>query len=79
MTQEIGFIEPFDRNQQIDFEKLPIGSVLELVQYHACDTAARYPVYYVHDEENKVVEEWQPTRCWQNYEYQKLFFVFLKY
>lgn len=64
MTQEIGFIEPFDRNQQIDFEKLPIGSVLELVQYHSCDTAARYPVYYVHDEENKVVEEWQPTRCW---------------
>jgi len=64
MTQEIGFIEPFDRNQQIEFEKLPIGSVLELVQYHACDTAARYPVYYVHDEENRVVEEWQPTRCW---------------
>ena len=44
MTQEIGFVEPFDRTQQIDFEKFPIGGTLELVQYHSCDTAARFQV-----------------------------------
>ena len=44
MTQEIGFVQPFDTNQQIDFEKFPIGAMLELVQYHSCDTAARYQV-----------------------------------
>ena len=64
MTQEIGFVEPFDNSKQIEFDKFPIGSVLELVQYHSCDTAARFDVYYVHDEKNIVVEEWKPTRCW---------------
>ena len=91
MTQEIGFVEPFDRTQQIDFEKFPIGGTLELVQYHSCDTAARFQVgnflsffldpdscqtellflklsffqvYYVHDSNNRIVDEWYPTRCW---------------
>ena len=44
MTQEIGFVEPFDTTQPIDFERFPIGGTLELVQYHSCDTAARFQV-----------------------------------
>jgi hypothetical protein len=44
MTQEIGFVQPYEAGNAINFGDLPIGSVLELLQYHSCDTAARYPV-----------------------------------
>ena len=83
MTQEIGFVEPFDKNQPIPFDEFPVGSTLELYQYHSCDTASKYSVifknnfqnlsridfyffkvYYVHDENGKVISEWTPTRCW---------------
>lgn len=63
MTQEIGFVDHVN-GDPIDFDKYPIGTVLELLQYHSCDTAARYGVYYVHDENDKVIEQWHPTRCW---------------
>ena len=42
MTQEIGFIEAEEGD--IDFAKFPVGSVLFLLPYHACATAAQYPV-----------------------------------
>jgi hypothetical protein len=41
MTQEIGFIESKDA---IDFSGFPIGSVLFLFPFHACATAALFPV-----------------------------------
>jgi hypothetical protein len=44
MTQEIGFVEPLNKEFSIDFEKLPIGKPLFLYQYHSCDTAAKFPV-----------------------------------
>ena len=44
MTQEIGFIEPFEKYELIDFDEFPIGSILELLQYHSCDTAAKFQV-----------------------------------
>ena len=44
MTQEIGFIEPFDKGESIDFDDFPIGTILELLQYHSCDTAAKFQV-----------------------------------
>ena len=44
MTQEIGFIEPFEKDEPIDFDDFPIGSILELLQYHSCDTAAKFQV-----------------------------------
>lgn len=47
MTQEIGFIEPDEASRQIDFASFPIGSVLELLQYHSCDTAMRFQVCFV--------------------------------
>ena len=42
MTQEIGFVE--SSSGAIDFEALPIGKPLFLLQYHSCDTAAKFPV-----------------------------------
>ena len=47
MTQEIGFVEPFDKNQPIPFDEFPVGSTLELYQYHSCDTASKYSVISV--------------------------------
>ncbi len=44
MTQEIGFVQPFENWNYIHFEKFPIGSMLHLLQYHSCDTAAKFPV-----------------------------------
>ena len=44
MTQEIGFVEPLNKEDSIDFEKVPIGKPLFLYQYHSCDTAAKFPV-----------------------------------
>ena len=44
MTQEIGFVSSRNEDQMIDFEKLPVGKVLYLYQYHSCDTASRFPV-----------------------------------
>ena len=38
MTQEIGFIEPTDKDQQIDYEMFPIGTILTLLPYHACSS-----------------------------------------
>lgn len=61
MTQEIGFVQP--KSGPINFEDFPIGSMLYLLQYHSCDTAANFPVYYVH-ENGIVTEEWIPTRGW---------------
>ena len=46
MTQEIGFVEPFDKNQPIPFDEFPVGSTLELYQYHSCDTASKYSVIF---------------------------------
>ena len=63
MTQEIGFIRPTNTEEKIDFTKFPIGSVIYLYQYHVCDTASRFPVYYIH-ENGIVVEEWKPTKWW---------------
>ncbi|XP_030052755.1 uncharacterized protein LOC115465980 [Microcaecilia unicolor] len=61
MTQEHGRIEPI--SGQLDFSKFPIGSLLSLVPYHSCATAAMHPIYYVHTE-GKIVATWTPTRGW---------------
>ena len=41
MTQEIGFVEG---DGATDLNEFPVGSVLFLLPYHACATAAQYPV-----------------------------------
>ena len=64
MTQEIGFIRPkHPEIEKLDFTKYPINSVLYLYQYHVCDTASRFPVYYVH-ENGVICDEWKPTKWW---------------
>ena len=64
MTQEIGFIRPERHGENLlDFDQFPIGSVIYLYQYHVCDTASRFPVYYVH-ENGIVTDEWKPAKWW---------------
>ena len=47
-----------------DYSRHPVGSLLFVLPYHACATAACHPTYYVHDEEGIVLEEWKPCRGW---------------
>ncbi|KAM6422448.1 D-serine dehydratase-like [Rhynochetos jubatus] len=61
LTQEHGQVEAVDG--QLDFERFPLGSILALIPFHACATAAMHPVYYVHAG-GKVVELWHPVRGW---------------
>ncbi|XP_010561597.1 PREDICTED: D-serine dehydratase-like [Haliaeetus leucocephalus] len=61
LTQEHGQVEAIDG--RLDFERFPLGSILALIPFHACATAAMHPVYYVHAG-GKVVELWHPVRGW---------------
>ncbi|TRY73948.1 hypothetical protein TCAL_15709 [Tigriopus californicus] len=62
MTQEIGKVG-WDLDDSINFDDFPVGSTLSLIPYHACATAAMYPVYYVHQNQ-MIKEEWRPCRGW---------------
>ncbi|CAL4068387.1 unnamed protein product [Meganyctiphanes norvegica] len=62
MTQEIGTVE--DLSGKLDFGKYPIGAILYILPWHSCATAAMYPVYYVLGKDERVAEEWKPTRGW---------------
>ncbi|XP_009082768.1 PREDICTED: D-serine dehydratase-like, partial [Acanthisitta chloris] len=61
LTQEHGQVEAVDGD--LEFERFPVGSILALIPFHACATAAMHPVYYVHAG-GKVVELWHPVRGW---------------
>ncbi|XP_066543613.1 D-serine dehydratase [Amia ocellicauda] len=61
MTQEHGKVEPV--SGKLDYEKFPLGSLLSLIPYHACATAAMHPVYFVQSE-GRIVDTWTPTRGW---------------
>ncbi|XP_064361706.1 D-serine dehydratase-like [Dromaius novaehollandiae] len=61
LTQEHGQLEP--AAGPLDFGRFPVGSVLALVPFHACATAAMHPVYYVHAQ-GTVVALWHPARGW---------------
>ncbi|XP_053122453.1 D-threo-3-hydroxyaspartate dehydratase-like isoform X2 [Hemicordylus capensis] len=61
MTQEHGRIEP--TTGELDFSKYPLGSLLALIPYHACATAAMHPLYYVHSQ-GQLVATWKPVRGW---------------
>jgi len=64
MTQEIGFVQTIKDGESPDYDRHPLGALLQLVPYHACATAACHPVYYLHNSEGIVVEEWKPCRGW---------------
>ncbi|KAI1898322.1 hypothetical protein AGOR_G00071130 [Albula goreensis] len=61
MTQEHGRVEAI--SGRLDYEKFPLGSLLTLIPYHACATAAMHPVYFIHTD-GVVVDTWTPTRGW---------------
>ncbi|KAF7245733.1 D-threo-3-hydroxyaspartate dehydratase [Varanus komodoensis] len=61
MSQEHGRIEP--ASGKLDFSRFPLGSLLALIPYHACATAAMHPLYYVH-RQGEVVATWKPVRGW---------------
>ncbi|XP_039266768.1 D-serine dehydratase-like isoform X2 [Styela clava] len=63
LTQEVGKITNVD-GTSIDFAKYPIGSMLFILPYHSCATCAMHPVYYVADNEGKIVDKWFPVRGW---------------
>lgn len=61
MTQEHGRIEPI--SGKLDYSKYPLGTMLRLIPYHSCATAAMHPTYYIHSED-RLVGKWTPTRGW---------------
>jgi len=64
MTQEHGFVEPISATASPDYSALPVGSLLYLLPYHSCATAACHPTYYVTDKNGVIVEQWNPCRGW---------------
>lgn len=60
-TQEIGYVDAV--KGRLNLEDFPIGSMLFILPWHSCATAAMYPVYHV-VEDDVVVAEWRPTRGW---------------
>ncbi|KXJ17400.1 uncharacterized protein LOC110234072 [Exaiptasia diaphana] len=63
-TQEIGTLKAANEDEPLNYSKYPIGSILSIIPYHSCATAALHPVYFVHDKENKIIEKWTPNRGW---------------
>ncbi|XP_076033888.1 D-serine dehydratase-like [Oratosquilla oratoria] len=61
MTQEIGFVEPLEGS--LDFAQFPINSLLHILPWHSCATAAMYPYYHVVNQ-GKVTATWKTTRGW---------------
>ncbi|KAI9518652.1 hypothetical protein NQZ68_035528 [Dissostichus eleginoides] len=61
MSQEHGQVEPI--SGPLDYSKFPLGSLLTLIPYHSCATAAMHPVYHVHSE-GRLLGKWTPTRGW---------------
>ena len=62
--QEIGFVEPISSEGIIDYTLHPVGSLLKLIPYHSCASAACHPTYYVHDNQGIIGEQWTPCRGW---------------
>ena len=63
-SQEIGFIDHKSKDGKIDFSLFPAGSILTLIPYHACATAACFENYYVHDDEGIIKHIWKPCKGW---------------
>jgi D-serine deaminase-like pyridoxal phosphate-dependent protein len=60
ISQEHGLITS---ETSIVYDDFPVGSLLQIIPNHSCLTAALFPIYHV-VEENRVVDEWRPTRGW---------------
>ncbi|KAF2361151.1 D-serine dehydratase-like domain [Trinorchestia longiramus] len=62
MDQEHGFLQPLGP-EKLDFSRYPVGTMLFILPYHSCATAAQFSQYLV-VEDGVVVDEWRPTRGW---------------
>lgn len=60
LSQEHGIIRSED---QIPFDKFPVGSQIKIIPNHSCLTAALFPEYYIL-ENDKIIDQWQPVRGW---------------
>jgi len=56
--QDLGVIEAV--NGDLDFQKYPVGSVIQLLPWHACGTSLLYTKYNVISN-GKVSQEWNPV------------------
>lgn len=71
MSQEVTRIRSKDSSVRLPFEKLPIGSMVNIIPNHSCLAAACFDKYFIiHDESNKflpqrkIVDEWNVWRGW---------------
>jgi D-serine deaminase-like pyridoxal phosphate-dependent protein len=60
ISQEHGLITS---NDPLDFQKFPVGSLLQVIPNHSCLTAALFPEYHV-VENDRVIDGWVPMRGW---------------
>jgi D-serine deaminase-like pyridoxal phosphate-dependent protein len=74
ISQEVGVLQPLDAGSAIDWDKYPIGSVLQILPNHSCYVAPLHHLIYVYEEPSehdndgqeqeqpKVQSVWKP--CW---------------
>ncbi|XP_070539826.1 D-serine dehydratase-like isoform X2 [Ptychodera flava] len=61
MFQEESKVE--DVRGNLDLGRYPIGTILRILPYNACATAALHGSFYIHSK-GVVVEEWRPVKGW---------------
>ncbi|XP_033101790.1 D-threo-3-hydroxyaspartate dehydratase-like isoform X2 [Anneissia japonica] len=61
MTQELGKISAIAG--KLDYEKYPIGTVLQIYPWHACATASLHNVYHIASD-GVIIDKWKPVRGW---------------
>ena len=60
IAQEHGLITADDL---IEFDKYPVGSLLQIIPNHSCLTAALFPEYHI-IKNDQVIDQWTPMRGW---------------
>ncbi|XP_005102411.1 D-threo-3-hydroxyaspartate dehydratase [Aplysia californica] len=61
MSQEIGKIAA--KEGELDCRNYPIGTILFIIPFHGCATAALHPTFYVHSG-TEVQTTWTPVKGW---------------
>jgi len=58
LYQDVGVVEAISGD--LDFKNYPIGSVIQLLPWHACGTSYLYNKYHVIGYDGTVAQEWRP-------------------
>lgn len=61
--QEAGVLST-ENGTPLDFDKYPVGSLLQLLPYHSCAAAHNHKELYVVDGNDEVVDVWPRVRGW---------------